>query len=70
MKIELLTNATVVEDAIRFVSQKSEAPLKPSSGSIDEDDNEESNKPDYNHDEDQRGKARRNRRNNKSSLLK
>jgi hypothetical protein len=30
MKLELLTNATVVDDAIRFVSQKSKEKLKPS----------------------------------------
>jgi hypothetical protein len=31
MKLDLLTNATVVDDAIRFVSQKSQGALKPSS---------------------------------------
>ena len=47
MKMDLLTNATVVDDAIRFVSSKSKENLKsPSSSS-----NEESNEPDY--DEDQ-----------------
>jgi hypothetical protein len=34
MKLELLTNATVVDDAIRFVSQRSKEKLK----SSDEDD--------------------------------
>jgi predicted transcriptional regulator len=47
MKLDLLTNATVVDDAIRFVSSKTKENLK-SSG---EDDKEESNEPDY--DEDQ-----------------
>jgi hypothetical protein len=47
MKLELLTNATVVEDAIRFVSQKSKEKLKSSSSSSDE---EESNERDYNED--------------------
>src|ERR687888_2184067 len=40
MKLELLTNATVVDDAIRFASQKSKE-------SSNEDDKEESNEPDY-----------------------
>jgi predicted transcriptional regulator len=47
MKLDLLTYATVVDDAIRFVSSKTKENLK-SSG---EDDKEESNEPDY--DEDQ-----------------
>ena len=47
MKLDLLTNATVVDDAIRFVSRKSKENVKsPSSSS-----NKESNEPDY--DEDQ-----------------
>jgi hypothetical protein len=46
MKLELLTNATVVDDDIRFVSQKSKENLK-SSGNSNEDDKEESNEPDY-----------------------
>jgi hypothetical protein len=33
MKLELLTNATVVDDAIRFVSQKSKDKLKVSGNS-------------------------------------
>jgi DNA-binding transcriptional regulator LsrR (DeoR family) len=41
MKLDLLTNATVVDDAIRFVSQKSK--LKSFSGTSDE----ESKEPDY-----------------------
>jgi hypothetical protein len=46
MKLDLLTNATVVDDAIRFVSSKTKENLK----SSDEDD-KESNEPDYNEDE-------------------
>ena len=46
MKLDLLTNATVVDDAIRFVSQKSCEKLKSSYSSSNED-NEESNEPDY-----------------------
>jgi hypothetical protein len=52
MKLELLTNATVVDDAIRFVSEKSNGKLK-SSDNSNEDDKEESNDPDYDEDEDQ-----------------
>jgi hypothetical protein len=37
MKLDLLTNATVVDDAIRFVSQKSKEKTKSSSSSSDED---------------------------------
>jgi hypothetical protein len=51
MKLDLLTNATVVDDAIRFVSQKSKENLK--SSNSNEDDKEESNEPDYDEDEDQ-----------------
>jgi hypothetical protein len=43
MKLDLLTNASVVDDAIRFVSQKSK----------DKNDKEESNEPDYDEDKDQ-----------------
>src|SRR5215217_2614033 len=49
MKLELLTNAIAVDDAIRFVSGKSKENLKSST----EDNNEESNEPDYDEDEDQ-----------------
>ncbi|MFL6363786.1 MAG: hypothetical protein ACJ719_01075 [Nitrososphaeraceae archaeon] len=52
MKLDLLTNATVVDDAIRFVSQKSKENLK-SSTSSNEDEKEESKEPDYDEDEDQ-----------------
>src|ERR671938_1042704 len=45
MKLDLLTNATVVDDAIRFVSQKFKEKQQTSSGN--EDDKEESNEPDY-----------------------
>jgi len=49
MKLDLLTNATVVDDAIRFVSShKSKKKLKSSS----EGHKEESNEPDYYEDED------------------
>ena len=47
--IELLTNATVVDDAIRFVSDRSKEKLKPSASSSNEDNKkEESNEPNYN----------------------
>jgi DNA-binding MarR family transcriptional regulator len=46
MKLELLTNATVVDDAIRFVSQNSKEKLKPSANDSKYD-KEESNEPDY-----------------------
>jgi hypothetical protein len=58
MKLELLTNATVVDDAIRFVSKKSKEKLK-YAGNSNEDDKEEPKEPDYNEDEDQLGKSRR-----------
>ena len=51
MKLDLLTNAAVVDDAIRFVSQKPQQELE-SSHNINEDDKEESKEPDYNEDED------------------
>jgi hypothetical protein len=41
MKLELLTNATLVDDAIRFVSSKS------SSSNSNESDKEELNEPDF-----------------------
>ena len=43
MKMALLTNATAVDDAIRFVSQKSKQNLK----SFGEDEEEEADRPDY-----------------------
>jgi hypothetical protein len=48
MKLDLLTNATVVDDAIRFVSDRSKEKLKSSSG---KDDQEESNEPDDDEDD-------------------
>jgi DeoR/GlpR family transcriptional regulator of sugar metabolism len=50
MKLDLLTNATVVDDAIRFVSQKSK--VRPLANS-NEADKEELREPDYDEDEDQ-----------------
>jgi hypothetical protein len=50
MKLDLLTNATVVDDAIRFVSQKSKN-LQSSTNS--DEDQKESNEHDYNEDKDQ-----------------
>ena len=49
MKLDLLTNATVVDNAIRFVSSKSKENLNSST----EHDKEESNEPDYDEDKDQ-----------------
>jgi hypothetical protein len=49
MKLDLLTNATVVDDAIRFISNRSNGNLKSST----ERDKEESKEPDYDEDEDQ-----------------
>jgi hypothetical protein len=45
MKLDLLTNATVVDDATRFVSWKPNDKLNSSTNS-NEDDEEESNEPD------------------------
>jgi DNA-binding CsgD family transcriptional regulator len=53
MKLDLLTNATVVDDAIRFVSHKSKENLKSSANDNEHD--KESNEPDYNQGEDQQG---------------
>jgi hypothetical protein len=54
MKLDLLTNATVVDDAIRFVSSnKLKDKLKSSSESSNQNDKEESNEPDYDEDRDQ-----------------
>ena len=47
MKLDLLTNATVVDDAARFVSSKSKEKLS------DKGDKEESREPDYDEDKDQ-----------------
>jgi hypothetical protein len=51
MKLDLLTNATVVDDAIRFVSDRSKD--KENLKSSTEGDNEESIEPDYDEDKDQ-----------------
>ena len=57
MKLDLLTNATVVDDAIRLVSEKSKRKekeqVKSSSSTLDSgnEDNKESNEHDYNDDE-------------------
>ena len=47
VKLELLTNVTVVDDAIRFVSQQSKKNLESSDSDDSEHDKEESNEPDY-----------------------
>jgi hypothetical protein len=60
MKLESLTNATVVDDAIRFVCDKSKdkerlkASSSDNSGDGDERQKEESEEPDYNEDRYQR----------------
>jgi len=51
MKLDLLTNATVVDDAIRFVSQRSKEKIKSASDSNEDD--KESREPDYDEDKDQ-----------------
>jgi hypothetical protein len=50
MKLDLLTNAAVVDDAIRFISsnKSKESPTSSSSNN-----NKESNEPDYDEDKDQ-----------------
>jgi hypothetical protein len=53
MKLELLTNATVVDDAIRFISDRAKEKLKSSSDNSNEDDKEESRRPEYDEDRDQ-----------------
>jgi hypothetical protein len=50
MKLELLTNATAVNDAIRFVSQKSNEKLLTSTNRGD---NQGSKEPDYGEDQNQ-----------------
>ena len=52
MKLDLLTKAAVVDDAIRLVSSKTEEKIK-SSASNSNEDNKESNEPDYDEDKDQ-----------------
>jgi hypothetical protein len=51
MKLDLLTNATVVDDAIRFVSQKSKEELKLSANDNEQD--KQPKEPDYDEDQDQ-----------------
>jgi hypothetical protein len=61
MKLDLLTNATVVDDAIRFVSESEKSKdnvieqikssSSSSSDSSNEDDNKESKEPDYDYDD-------------------
>ena len=53
MKLDLLTNATVVDDAIRFVSSNKSKEEMNSSNDDSERDKEESNEPDYGEDKDQ-----------------
>ena len=50
MRLDLLTNATVVDDAIRFVSDRTKENLK---SAIEDDKRGESNEPDYDEDVDQ-----------------
>jgi hypothetical protein len=50
MKLDLLTNATVVDYAIRFVSQKPKENIKSAN---DREGKYESNEPDYDEDQDQ-----------------
>jgi predicted transcriptional regulator len=52
MKLDLLTNATVVDDAIRFVSHKSKSEIE-SSSNVSVDDKQESEESDYDEDHDQ-----------------
>ena len=53
MKMDLLTNATVVDDAIRFVSSNSLIEKQKSSLENNNRDDKQSNEPDYNKDKDQ-----------------
>jgi hypothetical protein len=54
MKLDLLTNATVVDDAIRFVSEKSKSKKELNSSTNDvEHDKEGSKEPDYDEDKEQ-----------------
>jgi hypothetical protein len=52
MKLDLSTNATVVDDAM-VVSDRSKEKLKSSSSNDNEDNKEESQEPDYDGDKDQ-----------------
>ena len=53
MNMDLLTNATVVDDAIRFVSSQKSKDKEELKSAISEGDKEESNEPDYDEDQDQ-----------------
>ncbi|MFL6338074.1 MAG: hypothetical protein ACJ718_03035 [Nitrososphaeraceae archaeon] len=53
MKLDLLTNATVVDDAIRFVSSNKFKEKQKSSLDNSNQDDKESNEPNYNEDDDQ-----------------
>jgi hypothetical protein len=54
MKLELLTNATVVDDAIRFLSSdRSKNKPNLSSENSNQNDQEESNEPDHDEDKEQ-----------------
>ena len=53
IKLDLLTNATVVDDAIRFLSDRSNEKQRPPSNSNEYDGKEELNEPDYNKYKDQ-----------------
>jgi hypothetical protein len=53
MKLDLLTNATVVDDAIRFVSPRCKEKLKSSSDNGNHDTKEESKEHEYDEDKDQ-----------------
>jgi hypothetical protein len=55
MKLDLITNTTVVDDAIRFVSQRSNDKVKPCSANSNEDYKEASNEYNHSEDEDQLG---------------
>src|SRR5918912_552478 len=59
MKPDLLTNATVIDDAIRFVSQQSNEKVKSSFSYSNEDDKEGSNDPEYDKDVDQTGEEQK-----------
>ena len=52
MKLDLLTNATVVDDAIKFVSQKSKS--KEELNSSSDNDKEDSDEPNYDEDKDEK----------------
>ena len=59
MKLDLLTNATVVKDAIRFVSQKSKSKDELNSSTSDSKHDKEENEPDYDEYKDQLEKSKK-----------